>query len=733
MCCVTSATGQGPNACATLIDERGEPVPYVTVSSFEGETAITDGHGRVCVPCTDSVYTVSFFYDQVIRSCADFTGDVPLQAVALPEVTIAGNGDLRAGRYVINAAFVEDAATIIGESDLLRTLQMLPGIGGGAEGQVAPTVRGGDKDQTLILLDGATLYNPAHAVGFLGAINSDYVRTAEVYKSNFPTRYGGRLSGLIDVTTRAPATDAFHSEVAVGLPNASVTAEGPLGRTRHLLSVRGSYPSLFLIGAESSLIQGDAFYKAELPLGGDQLLSYRFYANRDQWTTIGGAGGEGGENNKSRLAWGNTVQAVRFSRPLLSGVSVVSISSSSYSSGTSAILDDGETVRRLSGLRAVRRSYEAMAEASDVAVTGGTVSVNARVQYGTTETFGIADATEGTGASLSLLTGSLGVEYLTEPAPGWSIRVGARAFAIDEVAGDARLYLEPRVSTALQIGKLRLDAAYDRMTQDVHSVTAGGEDGLYEIFLPPTGAYGAPTAQQFSVGLARPAPRGQLTWSVETYYKVMRGLIFVPNGIALAPDLRSSSPLVERQDGRVYGMELALKYGTNTVGDFVLAYALAKSERSVARRGAWRDDRWDRPHALNLSHTVRLGDRWQASSAFTYQSGYKYSVPAYSAIGGYPSAVPRPVFTERYSARGPAHHRLDLALSRRWEGPRFRHRLTVSLYNAYARRNPFSLYYRYAFIPSAIDSEPGVGTNVPGIERSSILRFVPGIQYRFEL
>ena len=740
-----AAGAQSAPICVTFVGEDRQPVVGLLVGIDDGaEGAVTDIDGEVCLRCADSIYTFSSFYEGVVLACAGLSDTVVVGSVELPSVSVTRSSLTRA-QYTVDAAFVANNPTVIGEADLLRSIQSLPGIKGASEGQVAPLIRGGSADQTLVVLDGVTLFSPSHAIGFLGTINTDYVRSAEVYTANYPVRYGGRLSGVVDVVSRPAEDDAHHAKFGIGFPNVSATVEGPAGPLRYLASARASFPSLILAATDSRIAQGDGFAKLELPLRGDRLLSYRAYANRDRWSYVLKTGNRGDDTfakSRNTLSWGNNIHSVRFSQPVGGGALSVRGSMSSYTSGGVRVLRDTSGVFRSELPGARRTSYELAGELSDLPLGAGTFSAAARVERSDSRFASLGtsalDARVGRATNTS---GSIGIEVGYPLAEWFSVRAGARAFAIEESAtpgtddGGVAAYLEPRVGVRADLGPIAVGVNLDYMTQDVHVLSVGGDEAYYQIFLPPSRAYAAPTSRQLSLAVDKPLADGRVEWSAQAYYKDMSHLVYAPDGARVVPNLKTESSFVERQDGRAYGFEGTARYRFRVIGELLASYTLSRSERRPADRPGegWSRFRWDRLHNLTLTHSVVLGPYWIANAAFTYQSGYRFSIPTYSVGRTYLTTAPLPVYTERYEVEGPAHHRLDLSAARTWSSSRFEHRLTFSVYNAYARANPFALYHDYLFALPPEGDPFETSFYEPTIERSAPLRFIPGVQYLITL
>ena len=727
-----------------LVESDGAPAVGVLVRLSSGAELLSDERGRVDLGgCVDSFRVSSAFYETATFPCRQAAGaKLTLRTRSLSEVRVtAARAD--AGQYLVSAEYIKNSPALLGEPDVLRALQSLPGISGGSEGQVAPLVRGGSADQTLILLDDALLFSPSHAIGFLGAINADVARSADVYMGNFPARYGNRLSGIVSVRSREGARDGHHRTFGIGFPNATATLEGPLRKGSYLVSGRASFPTLFMVAAESRLMQGDLFAKVTLPVREKGQVTVSTFVNRDRWGTVDKfADDEGGElTNRAFLMWGNRVHAVRYTGSLGRATQTTALTYSNYFGG-GRVVNVGETYKERFDMASASRDAVSLSTRvrGTFAATPLTYEASAQYQYAFNRIRGIGTAGEAPAVvnepSDKGHQANVGIDLEYTVARRLRLKAGSRLLGLSAEFLKPTLYLEPRASATYLAGAWNYTLAYDRMTQTVHSFAAGGDDGYYQLFLPPSDDYPAARSRQVALSADYIKPSSKFQFRGSAYAKEMTGTVFVPDGRLLNPSLRNASTLAFRQNGRAYGVEAFASYRPQAATSASVAYAYARSFRKdVDRVGTgYVPFRWDRPHNLNVTFQHSFSDRWRANALFTYQSGYRYAVPDYVVAQSYFAEYYRPVFTQRYTARSPDAHRVDLSFVHTRHGERGTHEWILSLYNVYGRKNPFATYYDRKFGP--VDRSTGgpiEGTYTPYIRVYSLLQFVPGVMYKVSL
>ena len=693
------------------------------------------------------------------------------QALGGVEVTVRGDRTRRlsSGTAAISIRDAERLPALLGEIDPVRVQQLLPGVSGGVEGSSGLHVRGGSPDQTLLLLDGATVYNASHLFGFFSTFNPAAVKSVELLRGGIPARYGGRLASILDVQTREGGGGRTSGEVSVGIASAHARVEGPLGRQDTTVSARPRAAYALALRQTYAGLLARPFQSADEGASygfGDLNGKVSFSPSRRDRIYVSAYGGSDAFTSRSRspvseesgrLSWGNATASVRWTRPagrrtFIEASAVASrfglgvesesrslpdreTSRSSYRSGLSdvGINVKSETVGLSRAVRAVRFGGGAMrhdyrpGEAS-------TIEVDEAEFVTGSERLG---AWEGVGyAELDLL-----------PAPALLLSVGVRlsAFSSDGVSAATLGSVEPRLAAELSATeRLTVTGSLGLGTQYVHLLANSGLGLPTDLWLPSTDKVTPERGQSAALGAV--LDLGLTDVSVEGYARSMRGLVEYRDGAGFfntaGGDWESQ---VEQGRGRAYGLEVLVRREVGSTTGWV-AYTLARSERQFDRLNdaAWFPYRYDRTHDAAAVVMHRIG-RTDLSATWTYATGNALTLPlgrgpAFEiAPGGGFETDPSDDETEVYSARGafraPAAHRLDVSatFNRRLKGTD--RALTLGLYNAYNRANPLYLALRREYEFVLVDTEDGSEQYAPVPAGARLYKFgflptLPAVSYR---
>ena len=670
---------------------------------------------------------------------------------------------------VLTGEDVQAIPALAGEADLLKALQLTPGVGGGAEATAGLHVRGGSPDQTLLLLDGVPVYNASHLFGFLSVFNADAVKHVELFKGGFPARYGGRLSSVVDVRVREGNDQERRGHARIGLLSSQVLAEGPVagGAGSYVVAGRRTYvdllaaPILLAAGGVDGATPRASFYdlnaKVNGRLGDRDRVFLSLYAGRDGFgASVDEDPDEGQTESDGELEWGNLTGALRWTRLVsdrLFATTTLTASDYQFDVGQRS-RRGGETVgaEYRSGIRdlAVQTDLAWTASAAHTVRVGGAVTRHAYAP-------GVFDF-DPSGAEADTTLGAdpvgswEGAVYVEDEARLGPLAVGAgvraSAYAVEGTAYGA---VEPRLSARLDVGGgLALRASGSRMTQYLHLLTTAGGLGLpADLWVPATARVGPERAWQASAGLEGRA--GRTTWSLDGYAKTMTGLVAYRDDAALLRADDDWQDQVTQGEGRAVGVEAAVAYaGPRTSAQ--AAYTLSRTDRrfdeveggaqpagaqtaGAQTAGAWFPYRYDRTHDLAVAVRHRLSQRFDVSAAAFYQTGQAVTLPVarfYTARPGYDltdggegsggGAVE--VYGPRNGFRLPAYARADVALDLYFRrGPR-PHALSLHVYNVTNRANAF-----YATVETRPD--PETGEAAPVVVGRSVLPIVPTLSYQF--
>ena len=667
------------------------------------------------------------------------------------EVTARAEPQAIMGSHVIPVEVAERLPAALGEVDVVRVQQLLPGVRGGTEGTAGLYVRGGSPDQTLTLLDGATVYNAAHLFGFFSTFNPAAVKRVELIKGSLPARYGGRLASVLDVQMKEGDAGGVSGEAALGLVASHAAVEGPLGRrATFAVSARRTYVDLILRPFQpDTSVSGYAFWdvnaKAAWNASPRDRLLLGVYAGQDAFE---GRSRSGTERNTQRLAWGNATATARWTRRLGSrAFAETTLLGSSYGLGVrSTYEDEGEIDYRSdyrSGLLDLGGAFRLEVSGSRITMTRVGAEVTRHgFRPGATVTRGAGEPSE-VGASVRRATteGAAYVEFEGRPVAALLVNAGARATGLAS-GGTAFGSVEPRLAARLALTpRLSASASVAAATQYVHLLANSGLGLPTDLWLPATPAVGPERGWQAAAGLTASAGRG-VDVSVEAYLRRMSGLLEYRDGAGFFNTaFENWEAQVVQGQGRALGLEVLVQKTTGRTTGWV-AYTLARADRrfDAFDAGAWYPYRFDRRHDVSVVAARRLSSRTDLSATWVYGTGDALTLPVARAPAfdidspDGTSGSEIDVLSSRGQFRLPAVHRLDVAFNFhrrvRW-GERT---LTLGLYNAYSRSNP-----AYVDVDRrTVRVEPGPLSGLPGYNVTTRARLVqhglipilPALAYR---
>lgn len=697
----------------------------------------------------------------------------------LEEVTITEGGSNRntqsaeQGIAKLGVQRIRELPTLLGESDVIRSIQTLPGVASVGEGATGFNVRGGNADQNLILVDDIPLFNATHLIGLYSAINPDLLRDVTLYRSGMPARFGGRASSVLDARLREPARDGWHVRGSAGLISSRLLAEGPAIKDKLFLAAgaRISYADYFFrwvlkpelkdTEANFSELTLKAVYKPNeldqvaltvfrsrdaFRLAGDSLSTLEVNATSTRFRWIN----EGASlkwNTYFSEKWGLSLLAT-FSR-YLPGFEVPSlVNASEFEASVSQLQGQAE--------------WKYFAEKHEVAA--GVQTSRYTIHPGELQPVG-----PGSAINPKILPQERGLEAVVYISDDWTISENLRvsgglrlnsfsflgpadvyqysdpAFLDLTTISDTIRYgkgkpvqryagLEPRFSLRLNLGEQSsLKAGYQRAYQYLHlisnttSALPTDRWKLSDSYLKPQ------IADQASIGLFRNFFDNAVETSLEIFYKQMKHIPDYRSGVNLLL-LEAPETAILQGEGKAYGMEFSLrKKGARLEGAINYTYSRAE----ILINSPYPEDRFlsgksypanfNRPHLLNVNMLYRFNRRLHLSANFTYQSGRPATLPEDRyEVGNFFL----PNFTSRNETPAPAFHRLDLGLTVEPDPrlrKRYKDRWIFSVYNVYARKNPYSLFVE------TINSRPISTANRAKIYQLSIFgTLVPSVSYEFE-
>lgn len=631
-----------------------------------------------------------------------------------------------------------------GEPDILKIVQLNPGVQSAGEGSAGFYVRGGGLDQNLVLLDEAPVYNPSHVFGFFSVFNGDALRDANLYKGGMSAEYGGRTASVLDIRMKDGNKKDYNVSGGLGLIASRLTVEGPIqeDKSSFIISGRRTYADLFLRLSNDESISNNSLYfydvnaKANFRLSEKDRLYISGYFGRDFI----------GFSDLFGLDWGNTTATVRwnhlFSDRLFSNTTLV-YSNYDYKFEIGGE-DDGF------GLRSVIRDYNFKQDF--------TFFPNNRNQF----KFGInlihhnltpgqLEAGEESGFATDEERNDLGIEggiYLqNEQKIGDRLRInyGLRysflqrigegsEFTFDELgnvtsetkfaAGELMSYqggFEPRVAANYSLNpSSSLKFAYNRNYQYLHLLTNTTSSSPTDVWIMSNNNVAPQRADQVSLGYFKNLQDNMFETSVEVYYKTMDNVIEYRNGANFIINDQSDANLTFGT-GESYGAEFSIRKTKGRLTGW-LGYTLSRTTRQFddINNGEKFSARQDRTHDFSLALMYQLTEKLTLSGNFVYYTGDAATFPSGKyAING--TLVP--LYTERNGYRLPDYHRLDLGLT--WQTKqtdRFESDWNFSLYNAYGRENAYTVNFQ----PNEENPQQAEAVQL------SLFRWVPSVTYNFK-
>lgn len=626
---------------------------------------------------------------------------------------------------------------IFGEVDLIKTLQLKPGVQSGGEGTSGLYVRGGGPDQNLVLLDDALVYNASHLFGFFSVFNPDAVESVELYKGGFPAQFGGRLSSVVDVKMNNGNNERIRTSGGIGLISSRLTVDGPIVKDKasFIVSGRRTYFDIFTrqlnrmqkSNADYTPIPDYYFYdlnaKVNYKLGEKDELFLSGYFGRDFF-------GFDDADFEFGFDWGNKVGALRWQHRFNPRFQVnTTLSGSSYAynisnkidvfsfnltsdvndialkTDFSLVLDKGHTLAF--GAMAIRHLF-----------TVGRLNFDTddnRLSFGAGNDY---DATE----AAAYVSDDFQVNSRL------SLNYGLRFSAFNS-KGKTYTALEPRTSARYNLSeKTALKGSYASMMQYIHLVANSGASLPTDIWYPSNDYVKPQRSQQVAAGISHLFANGRYLVTNELYYKWMRRQIDFRDGANLFINDNLEQEFLFGK-GESYGNEVYLeKINGRTTG--WIGYTLSWTYRQFdgINQGRRFPTRYDSRHDLSLVLLHKLSKRVHLTGAFVYGTGNAYSLPvarfAFQDVEGKKSTVV-PVYQDRNSFRLEPFHRLDLGLVLKLKPKNGEADLTFNAYNAYNRRNPYFVYF---------DQMKDEEENILGFKAKQVSLFpvIPSVTYNFK-
>jgi TonB-dependent receptor-like protein/carboxypeptidase-like protein len=724
--------------------------PTGTVSNEYGFYSLTLPGGNYHLEISAVGFSVK---SMDITLSSNFVMNVQLEEAAkdLQAVTVTASPSSRSlkspqmGLEKINIKETKNIPVIFGEQDVLKTIQLLPGIKSAGDGNSGFYVRGGSADQNLILLDEAPVYNASHLLGFFSTFNSDAIKNVSVYKGGMPAQYGGRLSSVEDIKMNDGNNKNMDVSGGVGLISARLNVEGPIqqDKSSFLISGRRTYADLFLkLSTDTNVNRSQLYFydlnaKANYIFGDKDRLYLSGYFGRDVLS----------QSNVAGINWGNTTATLRwnhlFSSKLFSNTSLI-YSDYDYKINVN---QSGNNFNIFSQIR----DWNIKEELQWYAGSKNTITAGVNAIYHTIRPGEITSSGEDAGVNSLTLPWRYSVESAAYATNTWtasdrfSLTYGLRvsAFTIlgkgDYYNFDAngnvidtmhyasgqvvKTYVnpEPRIAASYQLNNnTSLKASYTRNSQYLHLVSNSTTASPTDKWVASTNVIKPEIADQWSVGYYKNLNEDKYELTVETYYKSMQNQIDYRDGANIFTNTPIETQLLFGI-GRAYGIEWLFKKKAGKFTGWV-SYTLSRTERKIdgINNDQWYNARQDRTHDIAIVGMYALNKKWNFSANWVFYTGDAVTFPnGKYTVGGEVYFY----YTNRNGYRMPNYHRLDLgATCQLKKHKKYSSELAFSIYNAYGRQNAYQINFRQS------KDDP----NTTEAVQISLFTFVPSISYNFK-
>ena len=650
---------------------------------------------------------------------------------------------------------IQKLPAFMGEVDIIRTIQLLPGIQSGGEASSGLYVRGGGPDENLMLLDEAPVYNASHLLGFFSVFNASAINDIQVYKSGIPAEYGGKGSSVIDIRQKDGNSKQFGFDAGIGNLSSRLTLEGPIIKDKWSFIVAGRRTYYDVLGSavgidelkENKLYFYDLNGKSNLLINDKNRIYISWYMGDDMF--------ELGESLYNR--WGNKTATVRwnhiFGEKIFMNISAI-YSNYDYNLGVPGTgADNFDWSSRI-------RDYNGKADFTWFLNPDNTIKFGGNIihhnfqpgkvtsegensmfidfelsQYNAYENALYISNEQKVSERFSIQYGlrlshfqQIGegeVRFYENPeAPKRDEIIETKTYEKGEKIGDAFIHLEPRIGMKYTLDyQSSVKASYNRMVQNLHLISNTQSPTPLDIWLPTSNYIKPLIVDQVALGYFRNFKNNMWETSVEVYYKNMQNVLDYKEGAELFLNNSIETELLHGK-GNSKGLELLAKKSKGKLTGWV-GYTLARTEREIEgiNNGNPYPSTYDRTHDISVVSSYQMNKQWNFAANFVFATGNptSYPVAKYNVQGNQIYE-----YSARNSNRIPNYHRLDISATwdfKKNEQRKLKQSLNFSIYNVYARRNAYSI------TPRANEENP----NQTDFVRISIIgSLIPSITYNIK-
>lgn len=763
MFCIVSLFSQKKTTLSGYIRdaETGEEMIGASVYFKELKTGgVANIYGFYSISVDPGKYTVEFSFlgSQTITKEVDLTSsqsinvELPRSSESLKVVEVVGEAENRNVEEVqmstidMKMETIKKIPALMGEVDVIRAIQLLPGVQSGGEGSTGFFVRGGGLDQNLILLDEAPVYNASHLFGFFSVFNQDAIKNAELYKGGIPSRYGGRLSSVLDVRMKEGNSKELKLSGGIGLISSRLTVEAPIVKDKvsFIVSGRRTYGDLFLKllpednpASEAKLYFYDLNGKINWRINDKNRVFVSAYTGRDVL----------GISELFNLGWGNQTITTRwnhiFSDKLFSNFTGI-YSNFNYNLGVPS--GPNEFLWTSSIL-----NYSFKNDYTYYLNTNNTIKFGLQSTYHTFKPAKIEPGEDNDAFNtlefFNRYAWENAVYVSNEQKLGglFTLQYGLRLTSFSNIGRDTvytydedynntgydayepgDIYntfsnLEPRLAVKYTLDDVSsIKASYNRMAQYLHLATNSTGGAPLDVWMPSSTNTMPGIADQVALGYFRNFKNNMFETSVEVYYKSLQHQIdFADNAnILLNKQLEG---VIRQGSGESYGAEFFVKKQKGDVTGWI-SYTLSRATRTVEGINDGNEylANYHRPHSISIVGTYAINKKLDFSATWVYNTGTRLTAPTGRLDYG---GEIIPVYSDRNASKMPDYHRADVGLN--WkvspEDKKFKSALNFSIYNIYARKNAFSINF--------VENEEN---NSAVAEMTYLFSIIPSITWNFE-
>ena len=637
---------------------------------------------------------------------------------------------------------IQKIPVLFGEQDILKTLTLTPGVKTMGEGSGGMYVRGGNNSHNLILLDESMVYNANHLLGFFSTFNGDAIKDVTLYKGTAGAEYGGRLASVMDVRMKDGNNQHYHVSGGIGLISSRISVEGPIIRNKgsFLLTARRTYADLFLKLSSDPLLNNNQLYfydinaKANYQLNDNNRLFISAYAGRDVFSFF----------DRFSMNWGNITATVRwnhiFNNRLFSNTSFI-YSDYGYKVGINLAENSFSLLSQINNVQ-LKHDYQYFINPHNT-LSFGLQLTHHRITPGQL-------STESTLFQPFKLQEKYAFEsslYITnnwKPNYHWNVSYGVRGNIFSLLGGGdfytylndgtiqtsfydynqfvkTYLYIEPRINIAYILNDANsFKMSYTRNTQNLHLITNSTSSVPTDIWIPSSKNIKPQISDQVSTGYFVHFLDDTYQVSSEIYYKWMQNQLDLKNGANIQANEYIENELLVG-NGRAYGLEIMLKKQYGALSGWI-GYTLSRTENQIEgiNNGNWYPARHDATHDVSVVAIYELSKKWTLSSTWVYNTGNAVTFPSgkYQVDG-----ETILLYTNRNASRMPHYHRMDIGATRYFKkSKRFESSLNFSVYNAYGRKNAFTIDFEQD------ENDPDKINAV----KTYLFTFMPSITYNFK-